>query len=558
MKKLIALLIVLSLTLSSCTLLPEGFPGKDFLETLFDTSGNDPVENPPSDSDDTGNENTGNQGNAGGNNENHGNVGENPGNTDNCDKNHTDKDDDGKCDYCSVSVIVVVDVFALNDLHGKIVATSSQTGVGSLTTYLKNESDDNSILLSSGDMWQGTAESGLTFGTMMTDWMNRVGFVSMTVGNHEYDWSKEYVRSNYEIAEFPFLAINVYDTSTGKRAEYATPSVVVERDGVEIGIIGAIGDCYSSISSEMRDGFTFKTGSELTKLVKAEAQRLRAEGVDFIIYSIHDGYGSYSSGIKNVSNSDISSYYDASLSDGYVDLVFEGHTHQSYILKDSYGVYHLQGGGENSGLSRAEVKINSANGNTSVESPTIVKSSAWKNLSVHPIVTELLNDYSEVIAKATEKLGYNRSYRDDSDLEQLIAELYYEFGVEEWGDEYTITLGGGFLRTRSPYNLKAGDVYYADVYSLFTFNNDIVLCSISGKDLLSKFINTTNADYYVAAGVSIETLKNSIDQNKTYYIIVDSYTSGYRYNNLTEVARISGLYARDLFAEYVKSGGLAS
>lgn len=540
MKKLIALLIVLSLTLSSCTLLPEGFPGRDFLETLFDKSVKDPASTD------------------GGNDENHGNVGGNPGNTDNFDEKHTDVDDDGKCDYCSVSVIVVVDVFALNDLHGKIAATSSQTGVGSLTTYLKNESDDNSILLSSGDMWQGTAESGLTFGTMMTDWMNRVGFVSMTVGNHEYDWSEEYVRSNYEIAEFPFLAINVYDSSTGKRAEYATPSVVVERDGVEIGIIGAIGDCYSSISSEMRGGFTFKTGSELTKLVKAEADRLRAQGVDFIIYSIHDGYDSGSSGIKTVTDQNISSYYDASLSDGYVDLVFEGHTHQSYILKDSYGVYHLQGGGENSGLSRAEVKINSANGNTSVESPTIVKSSAWKNLSVHPIVTELLNDYGEVIAKATEKLGYNRSYRDDSDLEQLIAELYYEFGVEEWGDEYAITLGGGFLRTRSPYNLKAGDVYYADVYSLFTFNNDIVLCSISGKDLLSKFINTTNADYYVAAGVSIETLKNSIDQNKTYYIIVDSYTSGYRYNNLTEVARISGLYARDLLAEYVKSGGLAS
>ena len=556
MKRLIALLIVLSLTLSSCTLLPESFPGRSFLETLLKGDEKDPTDTPADNVDGvTGNENTGNQGNG---NENQGNGNGNSGNTGNCAEKHTDTNDDGRCDYCSVSVIVVIDVFAINDLHGKIAKTSAQTGVGGLTTYLDNESDDNSILLSSGDMWQGTAESGLTFGAIMTEWMNRVGFVSMTVGNHEYDWSEEYVYSNKAIAEFPFLAINVYDSSTGKRAEYATPSVVIERDGIEIGIIGAIGDCYSSISSEMRGGFTFKTGAELTKLVKAEADRLRSEGVDFIIYSLHDGYGSGSSGVKNVSSGDISSYYDSSLSNGYIDLVFEGHTHQSYILKDSYGVYHLQGGGENSGLSRAELRINSANGNTSVNSPTIVKSSAWNSLSVHPIVTELLNDYSEVIAKATEKLGYNRSYRDDSVLEELVAKLYYEFGIEEWGDEYTVTLGGGFLRTRSPYNLKAGDVYYADVYSLFTFNNDIVLCSISGKDLLDKFINTNNDDYYVAAGVNIDTLKASIDQNKTYYIVVDSYTSSYRYNNLTEVARISGLYARDLFAEYVKNGGLSA
>ena len=544
MKKLIALLIVLSLCLSSCTLLAELPVIGELIET-HSQKPDTPTDTPPSGTD-VGNENPVN---GGGNNVNSGN----------CDEGkHTDVDDDGKCDDCSVSVIVVVDIFALNDLHGKLAASSTQSGVGGLTTYLMNESDDNSVLISSGDMWQGTAESGLTFGAIMTDWMNRVGFVSMTIGNHEYDWSDEYVYTNNTAAEFPLLAINVYDKATGKRAEYATPSVVVERDGVQIGIIGAIGDCYSSISSEMRGNFTFKTGSDLTKLVKDEADRLRSLGVDFIVYSIHDGYESNTSGIKTVANSDISAYYDVSLSNGYVDLVFEGHTHRAYILKDSYGVYHLQGGGENSGLSRAEISINSANGNTSVNDPTIVKSSAWNNLAVHPIVTELLNDYSEIIAKATERLGYNRYYRDDSDLEQLIAELYYEFGVEEWGDEYTVTLGGGFLKTRSPYNLKAGDVYYADVYSLFTFNNDIVLCSISGKDLLDKFINTTNTDYYIAGAVSKEALKNSIDQSKTYYIVVDSYTSSYRYNNLTEVARISGLYARDLLAEYVKEGGLAS
>lgn len=95
----------------------------------------------------------------------------------------------------------------------------------------------------------------------------------------------------------------------------------------------------------------FKVKSELTTLVKEEANRLRAQGVDYIVYSLHDG------GSANESMD----WYDISLSNGYVDIVFEGHSHQSYAYADSYGVYHVQGGGYNSGISAAEVRLNFAN-----------------------------------------------------------------------------------------------------------------------------------------------------------------------------------------------------
>ncbi len=38
---------------------------------------------------------------------------------------------------------------------------------------------------------------------------------------------------NAELAEFPSLAINVYDTVTQSRAEYCEPSVMVEKNGVK-------------------------------------------------------------------------------------------------------------------------------------------------------------------------------------------------------------------------------------------------------------------------------------------------------------------------------------
>ena len=461
------------------------------------------------------------------------------------------------CDYCNISVIVIVDIFAINDLHGKINANDSQYGIGGLTTYLKQEMDDNSILLSSGDMWQGSSESNLTYGALITDWMSELGFASMTLGNHEYDWAESYIANNSELADFPLLAINVYDVDTDERAEYARASVVVERDGIEIGIIGAIGDCYSSISGDVNSGFYFKTGAELTELVKDEADRLRDEGVDFIIYSIHDGYGSSTTSTRTVTDKELADYYDTALSNGYVDIVFEGHTHQSYILKDKYGVYHVQGGGENKKLSRVEVKINSANGNSSVSTPKIESQSTWRYLTADPIVAELLLKYKDAISAGDVVLGNNRTEKKSWVLEQKVADLYYEFGMELWGDEYDIALGGGFVRTRSPYDLASGSVTYSDLYSIFPFDNYLVLCSISGYDLYYKFLTTENEDYYVSSDRDLEALKEEAKNNlnKTYYIVVDTYTSTYAYNNCTEVARCNdAIFARDLLAEYVKKG----
>ncbi len=444
--------------------------------------------------------------------------------------------------------------FAVNDLHGKFMDTDGQPGVDEFTTYLKDLYADNAreeILLSSGDMWQGTVESSTNKGKLMTEWMNEVGFVSMTLGNHEFDWGSDVLTPNSELAEFPFLAINV--SYQGGSAGYCKPSVVVEKSGVKIGVIGAIGDCLSSISGEFRTGLHFATGGELTALVKKESTRLREEeGCDFIVYSIHDGGDDFSSsGVNDVKNSDMP-YYDTALSDGYIDLVFEGHTHQQYILKDEYGVYHLQGGGENKAISRADVTIDIQTGKYTV-SPKLVKSSEYAKSSIKddPFIQEVFEKYFPDEDPYTTVLGKNSSKWGSSDIADKVAELYYKKGMEVWGDEYEIALGGGYLKTRSPYDLARGNVTYADLFSLLPFDNAIVLGSIKGKDLKSNFLSAKNNYHTYTSGL----YASDVDDNKTYYLIVDSYTSTYAPNRITEVARLTeNIYARDLVAAYIADG----
>jgi 2',3'-cyclic-nucleotide 2'-phosphodiesterase/3'-nucleotidase len=471
---------------------------------------------------------------------------------------HSDANENGLCDQCNQSVMTTFDFYSINDLHGKIVDGDNHIGVDEMTTFLKQRrlADDNVIILSAGDMWQGSSESNLTYGALTTEWMNELGFAAMTLGNHEFDWGEAYIAQNAQLAEFPFLAINIYERGTDTQVDYCQSSVVVEADGLQIGIIGAMGDCYSSIAPEKVEDVYFKTGSELTNLVKQESEKLRSEGVDFVVYLLHDGYGRSSGSSTTVlTESTMKSYYDIALSQGYVDLVFEGHSHQGYLVMDQNGVYHLQNRGDNKGgISHVEIAINTVTADFEVTQKELINSDRYSSMADDPVVQELLQKYEEQVSVGRQVVGQNKHFRNGDFLCQTVAKLYYEAGVKTWGSEYEIVLGGGYLSVRSPYNLPAGDVTYSQLQSLFPFDNDLVLCSIKGRDLLSKFINSNNSNYSVSGNA--ELMKN-IDTNETYYIVVDSYTSSYAPNRLTEVERYEpGVYARDLLADYIGQGGL--
>ena len=474
---------------------------------------------------------------------------------------HKDDDSNGVCDTCYQSVFVYFDFYSINDLHGKFADTSDNVGIDELTTYLKNarQNDENAIFLTAGDLWQGSSESNMTGGLIITDWMNEMDFAASAVGNHEFDWGEEQVKNNSDFAEFPFLAINIYDRDTNKQVDYCQSSTILEASGLQIGIIGAIGDCYSSIAVDKCDEVYFKVGKDLTNLVKAESQKLRNEGVDFIVYLIHDGYeNSNQNTVQQVNASSISYYYDTSLSDGYIDLVFEGHTHQGYRLIDEYGVYHLQNRGDNKGgISHAEVAINTVTEDSDVRVAELVSINQYQNLPDDPLINTLLDKYEEQIAPSKQVLGYNAARRNSTYMRRLVADLYYETGVKLWGNEYDIVLGGGFISVRSPYNLNAGDVKYSDLQSLFPFDNQLTLCSVKGRELRSKFFETSHDDYFISYGAYGDEVRKNIDDDAIYYVIVDTYTAYYAPNKLTVIkTHDPNVFARDLVAEYIKNGGL--
>ena len=179
----------------------------------------------------------------------------------------------------------------------------------------------------------------------------------------------------------------------------------------------------------------------------------------------------------------------------------------------------------------------------------MVYTSTYSSLAKHSVVETLLTKYAELVSKAKEVVGKLTSKMSSSTILNQVAALYVEAGVERWGDQYDIVLGGGYLNTRSPYDLAAGEVTYGDLMNILPFDNRLALCSITGANLKSRFIN--NSSYYIAYSDYGKNL--TISDSKTYYVIVDTYSAYYSSNKLTVIELYDeDVYARDLLAEYFK------
>ena len=115
-----------------------------------------------------------------------------------------------------------VDVLSFNDFHGNLAEDTSETGknvgVAKLVGAIKaaKASNENTIVVSGGDNYQGSAMSNLTHGAPVSAMMKSVGVVASSVGNHEFDWGMSWISKWAQDGNFDFLAANIYDKTTGQ------------------------------------------------------------------------------------------------------------------------------------------------------------------------------------------------------------------------------------------------------------------------------------------------------------------------------------------------------
>ena len=245
--------------------------------------------------------------------------------------------------------------FAINDFHGAVLSDNGGMSIiGNYILNYKNNYPDTTVVLSSGDMFQGSAISNMTQGGVVVECMNEIGFDAMTVGNHEFDWGAEII-ANYNDkttdvkAEFPIICCNIFEKGTNKPVDWCDPYVIVEKGGYKIGIIGAIGsELESSIATNRIAPYEFK---DPLPLIKEYSKILREElGCTLVVLSVHDN----TTGI-NQTIADMKDEYQ-------IDAVFNGHTHSTYagetLGSDGIVMPYIQSGSSGSSIGKITLTYN--------------------------------------------------------------------------------------------------------------------------------------------------------------------------------------------------------
>lgn len=93
------------------------------------------------------------------------------------------------------------------------------------------------LLFDCGDISQGTPYYNMFKGELEVKMMNLMKYDAMTIGNHEFDFGLENMARLFCLASFPVVCAN-YDVSSTVLEGLVKPYVVLQREGLRIGVFG--------------------------------------------------------------------------------------------------------------------------------------------------------------------------------------------------------------------------------------------------------------------------------------------------------------------------------
>lgn len=429
---------------------------------------------------------------------------------------------------------VVLDFYGLNDLHGSVTESDDgkEPGMMKLGTYFRNaykKNPDGTVLLSSGDMWQGSADSNITRGKMVTEMMNELNFEAMALGNHEFDWTVDYIYENAELANFPMLGANIIDKRTNERADFVEASHIIERSNVKIGVIGTMGQgLTSSILASHVANYTFKNSQSY---IEEESIMLREEGAEVIILLDHIGWGtSLTSSQKYVLNHNL------------VDVVFGGHNHRNDEYDDINNIPRLQTTGNGKEIMYAQLTV-TPQGKISKKDYSVIDS--YTNVSglEEDDAVKAIYDYyyeNEIKAIKEEEVGRLSSYINKTQLTNLGIYAMLESARKIDEDVVVAIHNTGGVRVNS---IDGGLVTYGEIYKAFPFDNDICIFELTG----SQIRKLGNKQIGVSGLV--------LDSSTKYKVAVISYVYEYHRYNINDAKWVMEGFTRDCIADYFRTHG---
>lgn len=392
-------------------------------------------------------------------------------------------------------VVEELTIISVNDFHGALEQDSDgRYGAARLAYLIEQErkSAEASVLISAGDMFQGTAISSYTRGKAVIDVMNEMDFDVMNLGNHEFDWGYDEIYkyvdgdlTNGE-AEFPYLGCNVIEKSTKNILKGVKPYEIIERGGLKIGIIGFMGDTVeSSISPQFIEPYEFV---DVISTVKKYVKELRNDqNVDVVIAVGHQD-DRYNESLANLSGLE------------KIDAIINSHSHETYssviIRNDGSTVPYLQAGSAGEKFGQITLGINTETKEVTGGFAQIKNSNGNNidpdvDLLIYKLQQETAPIFSRVIGVAKQNV-----YRNE-------CATWAASALREYAGTDIAVINSGGIRTQGLPIYKGSNITISTVHGFMPFDNIVKTVTLKGSDikrLVSMFVYSSNVVYNESTG----------------------------------------------------------
>ena len=428
--------------------------------------------------------------------------------------------------------VVSLNLLSINDFHGQLsprtVAGRPAGGAAVLAAYLKAASNDNTLIVHDGDQVGASPpnsalledEPSISFFNLLANPHCRPFSQQMqmprnvqpfaqqrcnligTLGNHEFDDGRAellrlhtggthrngpFLEDSWQGARFPMVSSNVIDQSTG--ASLLPPYSIYYRDGVRIGIIGAVlKETPSIVSPSGVAGLRFIDEADAINQSVAE---LRRHGVRAIVVALHQGgqQTSYDGPTNPEADTVTGPVVDIiKRLDDEVDVVLSGHAHgfTNALVPNANGKPILVTQAFSAGTAYADIELVVSRRSRDIVEKSAVVRTTWADqgagLSPDPVVAALVAQadarvkplVERVVGLAQGDITRTETPAGESALGNLIAD------AQRVATEAQMSfMNPGGIRA----DLAGGEVSWGALFAIQPFANDLVSMDLTGMQL---------------------------------------------------------------------------
>ena len=335
------------------------------------------------------------------------------------------------------------------------------------------------ILVDAGDYSQGEVYVSDTKGLDAVEMMNAAGYDVVSLGNHEFDYGFDQLKSNMSKAKFKVLCADVFnaDGTPIFDANYTYTT----KSGVKIGFFGMeTPETQTKANPALIKGLTFATGDAFTKAAADQVAALKDD--DIVICVSHLGVDAES---KPYRSTDLYAAVKG------IDFIIDAHSH-TVMIKGENGEPIQSTGTKFANI--GVIVIDDATKKIESNSLFEIKEDTAKDTTVaaaaQKIIDRIDKEYGVVFAKSEVTLNGAKAPNGNRDSETNNGDLITDAmlwkvmqnkeGLTVDADHVVAITNGGGIRDY----IKVGDVTKKDIKTVLPFGNTVAVIYVTGAELL--------------------------------------------------------------------------